>query len=139
LETGGKLKMKNTMLIFLCFTLLSLPVLNSYSDDNTHEPEPYEEDEFPVWAQKLRRAEIIMFGSIPISVLLSYLTYSFIRFGTHGWDRAYAPFGNPDKVDYSTREHIGVLITACSISISIALTDYIIGKVREKRAARENR
>lgn len=131
------MNMKNALLLFLCIVLIYMPVMSAYSDEsdsNENEPVPYEDDEFPVWAKKLRRAEIIMFGSIPITILLSYFTYNFIRFGTHGWDSEYRPFGNPNKPDYTTREHIGVLITACSISVSIALADYIIGKVREKRA-----
>ena len=126
--------MKRIILIFLCFIFISIQ--NIYCDDDiaeNNEPVPYEDDEFPEWAHKLRRAEIIMFGSVPLTILLSYFTYRIIRFGIHDWESDYRPFGNPDSPSFTTREHIGVLITACSISVVIAIIDYAIGRVREKR------
>ncbi len=131
--------MEKIILIFLCFIFISIP--NIYSDDDiteNNEPVPYEDDEFPVWAQKLRRAEIIMFGSIPLTILLSYFSYRIIRFGIHDWDTNYRPFGNPSSPDFTTREHVGILITASSISVVIAIIDYAIGRAQEKRLENSN-
>jgi hypothetical protein len=132
---------KDILFMVLFIVLLSIPVSNIYSDNADNEPVPYEDDEFPVWAQKLRRAEIILFGSIPLTILLSYFTYKIIRFGIHDWESDYRPFGNPNSPDFTKREHIGVLITASSISLAIVIIDYAIGMAREKRSdnARENR
>jgi hypothetical protein len=39
-----------------------------------------------------------------------------------------------DAVAYKDRETMGVLVSAVSLSLTLALTDYLIGKARERRA-----
>lgn len=95
------------------------------------DPVPYTKEEFPDWALKLRRGEIVAFGTIPLTFILSYLAYDYIRFGVHMGDPNYNPLA-PGHVPYSFEESAGVAITACSISICVALIDYWIGEAQAK-------
>lgn len=98
------------------------------------EAEPYEQEEFPQWALDLRRAEIVAFGSLPISLLASRLLYALARFtyksielGTFA--RAYLPpsIGPPDVVPLGRDESAWVVVGAISISSIIAVIDYALG------------
>ncbi len=101
--------------------------------------EPYEEEEFPRWARDVRRAEIIAFGSLPISLLASRLLYGFGRFlfasiDAGRLDPSYLPplFAPPGAVPLSRTDNIRIVIGAVSISAAIALIDYALGR-RESR------
>ena len=79
-------------------------------------PIPYQPDEFPRVLQNLRRGEIIFFGSVPITFLLSGL----------GWELGQAAAG--DSYPYSDEHHTyNILLTAGALSLSIALLDYVLG------------
>jgi hypothetical protein len=112
--------------IFIIFTMLS-----AFGEDNT--PEPYDKDKIPKWLMKLRRAEIILLGAMPITFFVSYFTYDIIRYGIHGWDKAYKPFGNPNRIPLTLKENVGVIIAASCLSLTIVLIDLIIGKIKERR------
>lgn len=104
------------------------------------EPEPYKDDEFPVWAKKLRRFEIITLGSYPLSFLVAQWGNEFRRWIDKDFSDAYRPFpfkSNPYPV-LGRQEKIGIVISSISISMTVALVDYIIGKVIEKRRARKS-
>lgn len=86
--------------------------------DEELEPIPYEKDEFPQPLKDLRRGEIIFFGSVPITFLLSGL----------GWQIGQAAAG--DSYPFSDNQHTwNILITAGTLSLGIALLDYIIGRL----------
>ena len=79
-------------------------------------PIPYEPDEFPQALRNLRRGEIIFFGSVPITFLLSGL----------GWELGQAAAG--DSYPYTDEHHTyNILLTAGALSLSIALLDYVLG------------
>ncbi|MFP4564609.1 MAG: hypothetical protein ACLFRY_15005 [Spirochaetia bacterium] len=101
------------------------------------EPVPFEEEEFPRWALDLRRGEIIFFGILPFSLLFTSLGYSLIRYGVHNFDPAYAPAisPGPDTVPMSQGEVIGVILTGIGLSLVAAITDFIIGRIIDKREA----
>ncbi|MFW5768787.1 MAG: hypothetical protein ACOCYA_01905 [Spirochaetota bacterium] len=101
------------------------------------EPVPLEEEEFPRWALDLRRGEIIFFGILPFSLLFTSLGYSLIRYGVHNFDPAYAPAisPGPDTVPMSQGEVIGVILTGIGLSLVAAITDFIIGRIIDKREA----
>ena len=40
------------------------------------EPVPYEEEEFPLWLQDVRRFEVVLFGSVPFSFLYTTAMYA---------------------------------------------------------------
>ncbi|HKL57613.1 MAG TPA: hypothetical protein VJ854_04375 [Sphaerochaeta sp.] len=79
--------------------------------------EPYQEDEFPLWSYKLRRGEIIFFGSFVITMAVASLGYSLVK--NAGWIPAKDPLNE-------------ILIQgaiAGGLSLGIAVADYILGEV----------
>jgi hypothetical protein len=100
----------------------------------TQEPqrkyEPYKSDEFPEWAIDLRRGEIITFGSFPITFFFVSEFYDLTRFFINNFQAQYAPWPlkDPAIAQYSSEEQIGVIIGALSLSVVIAVVDYIICK-----------
>ena len=101
-------------------------------------PEEYQEKEFSRGLKALRRGEVILFGSFPLTLFLSYETYDIYRYFANDRLPQYRPWPArpPDAVAYQDWETAGVLITAVSLSLSLALTDYLIGKALERRAAK---
>lgn len=116
----------------MLFFLFAFLATNCFAE-NTTEAVPYEKNEFPPVLKNLRRAEIITFGSLPFVSLTSSLVYSFIRYGASGGK---AEFPNPFSTNnaFSTKEHVGLLLTSLGISFGIGLTDFIVQSVKHKRA-----
>jgi len=125
------------LLCLLCLCFSAAPVFGqdaAGSDEtpgtDTREPEPYRDEEFADWLHDLRRFEIITFGSLPFTFLVSFLVYDFIRYASNGFDGDYALIGSTNPVPYSREETVGVVVAACSASVLIALVDLIIGTAR---------
>ncbi|MFA7671788.1 MAG: hypothetical protein WCY53_05985 [Sphaerochaetaceae bacterium] len=81
--------------------------------------EPYKIDEFPQWSVKLRRAETIAFGSLPITVAFVGLGYSAAR-----------SFGAPPFYNDPLKDSLAVIGIASIFALGIALADFIINEVR---------
>lgn len=115
--------------IFLFIILLSIISSVSFAEN---EPKPYTEDEFPQYAKDIRRFEIITFGSLPFVVFDSVLVYSGIKWSSNNFEGS---FPNPFSVKsgLSKEEMTGVLLTSLGISLCIALTDFIINKVKDNK------
>lgn len=97
-------------------------------------PVPYEEDEFPQWAKDLRRAEIIVIGSIPFTMFLAIEIFDIYRYVSMDFNPDYAPWPFRGSAPYELEEKFGVIVTAVSFSVCIAIIDYIIMRVnREKK------
>lgn len=73
--------------------------------------EPYGENEFPKWTQKVRRGEILFFGSLP-------LTFAATTLGT-----------NLAKKDMEFLPKLGI---AAGVSAVIVIVDYILGLGRNE-------
>lgn len=123
-------------LVLLLFAAASLVCAQEQSGNI--EPEPYAPEEFPRWARDLRRGEIIALGSFPLVLLFSNVAYDAVRFGRESlrageWNYTYAPwfFGPPDKPPLTEDERVGVILTAAGISVSVAIVDFIIGRIRD--------
>lgn len=111
--------MKKTLaLMMLLLFCLSLVPLSSASLPTY---EPYQEDEFPLWSYKLRRAEILFFGSFVLTMGVASLTYSLAV--NAGW----APPAKDDLTALLIQAGI-----AGGLSLGIAVADYIIGEVETK-------
>jgi hypothetical protein len=98
-------------------------------------PVPYEKDEFPQWADNLRRTEIISFGSLPFVTLGTTLFYSLYRYYYHGFSSSYIP--NPfakssDSANLDTGEQMMIIRNAAIISVGLGLTDLAINLIRQK-------
>lgn len=92
--------------------------------------EPYQKNEFPQWAQDLRRFEIVFFGTMPFSFLYTSMGYSLYRYGAHKWDPSFAPaiLGNKTPQILTNSEKFEIVYTALSVSFTVALMDFILGK-----------
>ncbi len=105
--------------LFLLTTIIFLGVVpsgNLFAEET--EAIPYEIDEFPRSLRDLRRGEIIFFGSIPITFLLSGLC----------WEIGQAAAG--DSYPFSDEQHTyNILISAGTLSLGIALIDFILGRL----------
>lgn len=123
--------MRRFVLSFLIFSFVCFSV---YSEENIYSPEPYEEEEFAQWMLDLRRAEIVLVGSLPLTLFFTDLGYQLIRFAAHNFEEGYAPMlaGNPVGIPLEETEKLGVLIASLSISAVISIVDFIIGEVQEK-------
>ncbi len=104
-----------TVLLLFCLSLFPLAsaTLPAY--------EPYQENEFPLWTYKLRRAEILFFGSFVLTMGVASLTYSLVV--NAGW----AP---PAKDALTALLIQGGIASGLALGISVA--DYIIGEVEAK-------
>ncbi len=108
--------MKKTLLllVLLLFCLSLFPL----ASESLPAYEPYQEDEFPLWTYKLRRAEILFFGSFVLTMGVASLTYSLAV--NAGW----APRAKDDLTALFIQAGI-----ASGLSLGIAVADYIIGEM----------
>lgn len=82
--------------------------------------EPYRTDEFPQWSIKLRRAETLFFGAIPLTLGATGIAYSMAR-----------SFGADPIHPEPNKETLAILGIAGGVALLIALTDFIIGEVKK--------
>jgi hypothetical protein len=123
-------------MFFVCALLaFALPQYGQAQDQEAPEPEEYGEDEFSPFLRDLRRAEIVMLGSFPLTLFLSLEFYDLYRYADSKRDYRYAPwpFRAPDAIGYSQKENLGIFLSAVTASLLIATADYIIGRAKEKR------
>lgn len=92
------------------------------------EPLPYKDVEFPQWAHDVRRYEVIMFGSFPLTYILTSLIYEGVKLASGGNENGFSLYS-----DKSQDELKILLISSASLSVGIATADLIIGKVKKKK------
>lgn len=93
------------------------------------EPVPYDQDEFPLWARKVRRAEVVFFGSVPITFLASTLGYSLYRLGEgliQQNQQESSAFFVPSSM-MTDQEKIGILSASLILSGTVMIIDFILG------------
>ena len=108
-------------------------------------PEEYDPEEFSPFLNDLRRGEIIFFGSLPLSLFVCFETYDISRYfyirGRDGAEEALAyaprPLRRYGGKPYSSEETKWLLVSALSLSLSFALVDFMIGRIRERRSAHQ--
>lgn len=126
---------KRLVLIFIVLSVFITPqVFSQANNSETHIPSEYEEDEFPVWLQDLRRAEIIAVGSFPFTFFLSQLSYGIYRFACHDFTSDYSPvffMGSGSANPFTNEEKTTIILISLGLSAAMALTDFIIGKLEE--------
>jgi len=127
------------MLLLCPFNAFGQSDSEAADDTESQEPEPYSDEEFPPWLRKIRRGEVILIGSIPITMLVSNLSVQLYWYAAKDFEEAYSPsiFGGNSQSAYTDDEKKMILrntfITAISLSAAIALSDFIIGEILEKR------
>lgn len=97
---------------------------------------PYKEDEFPSWALKLRRFEIITVGAFPIMYLFTGVGYDYGYYVASGFSQTYIPWpvgqgtsqwtstNNPDLLQ---SKNITVISVALGLSLVVAGVDWFLG------------
>ena len=126
--------MKKTFLIFLVLLVCGQAVAQSTGDgEGTSEPpdyEPYSEDEYPDWLHEVRRAEVILIGSFPLTMLFSSLAYEGFRAVLNGIEgnqtAGNQAFGSGG---FTPDEAKGILISGVILSVAVAAADFILGKL----------
>ena len=118
--------------------LLAAPLWAQQQEEQSTEPVEYGEDEFSPFLRSLRRGEIVMLGSFPITLFLTLEGFDIYRFAVnYGEPDAYRytfwPYRSADPAPYSSAEITGILVTALSASLLIAVADYFIGRAKQKR------
>jgi len=105
------------------------------------EPAPYTEDEFPRWLRDLRRFEVIAVGTFPAALLVTNLGYSLYRFvsasieaGSVTGESVPGVLGFGAGQTLEDEERRRVITVAVSLSASVAVLDWILGRLEDRRA-----
>jgi hypothetical protein len=125
----------------LILTVLILCTLHTVAgEEPSYTPAPYEKEEFPEWMHVVRRAEIVLIGSIPITLFFSKMGYQLVRYGINDFNPDYLPelFGNHNPIPLTEKEKRGILISTIIASGVVALTDFILGEVEKAREERDS-
>ncbi|MDC7221123.1 MAG: hypothetical protein PQJ59_14400 [Spirochaetales bacterium] len=110
------------ILILLAAFLFSCATTGSSSTSTTTdtEPVPYEEDEFAPGLIKLRRAEVLFFGALPL----------FYMFTSLGYD-TYYDMTSADAPSSTNTELGQKFAITVSLSGILALADFIVGELQD--------
>lgn len=97
---------------------------------------PYKDEEFPGWALKLRRFEIIAVGAFPIVYMFSSVGYDYGYYMASGFSSDYIPWpagsgtsswtstSNPQMLQNKNLTVVGVAI---GVSLVLAGVDWLLG------------
>ncbi len=112
--------MKKALIIVL---IISFSISSLFSDTLTHSTlkyqyESYEEDEFPIWSNEIRRAETLFFGSFVFTLPISTLAVS-----------ALESFSVIESSS-ATKTAVISISVATGLSIAVATIDWILGRVQ---------
>ena len=91
----------------------------------------------PQWVRDLRRAEIVLFGTLPFTIFFTRTFMDLHRTASNDWDRRYAPwpFTAAGAVSMTNDEIIKMFAIAVSASLVISITDYLIVSRKRKAAS----
>jgi len=133
--------MKRTLLIFFVLSLLMMPVFEASGQTL---PNVFDTSQLPQWGKDLRRVDIIMFGIFPFSmffvttVMDSIRWYQNANFDFSEEGRRYAPWPlkSAGFVEMTTDEHFKTIMIAAGVSVTVALVDLLIVKLRQDKERR---
>ncbi|MDR3019799.1 MAG: hypothetical protein LBU66_02725 [Treponema sp.] len=140
--------MKRIIFFVTLITLLINPVFNLWAQSSTSTQTPsnvFATEEFPQWAKDFRRFDIIAFGVFPFSMFAVTFFTDMIRWNdANGLDfseegRRYAPWPmkSAGAVEMTNEEHERTVMLAIGLSLSIALIDLVIFKVKQSKERRK--
>jgi hypothetical protein len=131
--------MKNVFLVVIFLTLF-LFLLSPVEAQTTWDSSDivFDTTDFPQWAKDLRRFDIVAFGSFPFSIMFMNFFYDAYRWNKYtGFDfslegRQYAPwpFKSAGAIEKTSTEFRNTILLAVGLSLTIALADFFIVKVR---------
>jgi hypothetical protein len=117
------------MMLFLQIFSISAQNMNG----PVTEPLPYQDVEFPEWAHEMRRFEVILFGSFPITYVLTSMVYELTSLAGSEINSGFSlpSSGGQDGLKI-------MLISSVSLSAAIALADLIVDKVQKNKYRNED-
>jgi len=91
----------------------------------------------PQWVLDLRRAEIVLFGTLPFTIFFTRTFMDLYRTASHDWDRRYAPwpFTAAGAITMTTDEIKIMFAIAVSASLVISVADYLLVSRKRKAAS----
>jgi len=99
--------------------------------------DPYTDQEFAPWVQKLRRAEIIAVGAFPLAYLFAGAGYDFYYFSSNGFPQSNIPWpAGPGTSQWTTssepvllqRKNLTLLAVSIGLSLVLAGVDWLLGQ-----------
>jgi len=133
--------MKKIFFASILFFLLFTPQFEAAAQ-NTQVTNVFDMTDFPQWARDIRRFDIITFGSFPFSMfVVTFVTDMFRWNNANGMDfndMRYAPWPlkSAGAVDMTAEEYGRTILIAAGVSVVLALTDFIIIKIRRSSERR---
>jgi hypothetical protein len=129
-------------LVILLLIVLCASTVWSQSSTTAGIPITAAEQEKPVlpqWVRDVRRAEIVAFGAFPFAMFFSIFAMDTYRASNHDWDSRYYPWPlkGPGAIEMDRDEHTQTLGIAIAGSLTIALVDHIIVRVKRARAEKQ--
>ena len=137
--------MRNFFIAVIFSSLLLSPVLQvtAQSGADTQPPPAFDMTDFPQWAKDIRRWEIIAFGAFPFSMFtITFFTDLYRWNDANGMDfndRRYAPWPlkSAGAVEMTKEEYERTILLAAGLSMTVALADFIIVKVKQRKRQRQ--
>jgi hypothetical protein len=126
------------------YTLLIITAFQLNAQTNTETANEIAKPVFPQWAKDFRRFDIIAFGSFPFSLFTAtfftdlYRWNQANRFDFSEAGRRYAPWPlkSAGAVDMSKKEFQRTMLIAAGISLTVALVDFTITKLKKIKEQR---
>ena len=124
--------------------LLLAPVFQAAAQSSSSSSQAFNMTGFPQWAKDLRRWDIIAFGSFPFTMfavtfftdLARWNNANNMDFSSDGRRYAPWPFKSAGASEMSKEEYERTILIAAGLSVSIAVTDLIIVKIKERKERR---
>ena len=113
-----------------------------YAQNSTTAPSnSFNTKDLPQWAKDLRRWDIVAFGTFPFTMFTAIFAMDTYRWAEQGMDwsdsgRRYAPWPlkSAGAVDMTNKQYEMTMMIAAGMSITIAIIDLIIVKIKQNRA-----
>ena len=118
--------------LLLAVLLLALPGIRCFAAGEDYEP--YEDGEFPVWLHDLRRFEVLFIGALPVTMLVSVLSYNIYRSVEQYLENqsGFSLLGAFDTASLESEDKRTIFTIGLSLSAAISIADYILGRVERR-------
>jgi len=128
--------MKKILFASILFILLLMPRLEAAAQ-STDFPNFFDMTDFPQWARDMRRFDVIAFGTFPFSLFAVTFVTDMFRWGNANGmsfnDLRYAPWPlkSAGAVEMTSYEYGRTILIAAGLSLTLALIDFIIVKIKQ--------
>ncbi|MEI8092776.1 MAG: hypothetical protein WCG80_01035 [Spirochaetales bacterium] len=119
----------------LCAASVLLFLLTAAFGAEADKPKDYAPEEFPVWAQDLRRAEILTVGAFPFVFLFAGLGFDVVYWSSHSFDQSRIPWpvgpGTSGWTEAANSKDLAaknlfLVVSSLGVSVAIAAADWLV-------------